>query len=282
MQWNTNNWIHKICIGRRIRLWECERGNAEVLMPLAGKNFEKDSNWVSVIMTGLHPIKLSHWIIKSHWVIMGIGDRAECLNTESSVGVLILAVRSDWCPVLSPSCGARFPHLSSTALPFTQATIDFDCLLLDSQHLYYYQQCWHIRADRCPLSPWNAIVTWQQIAFESLNVLKVLWWLWNWYGIVRRWFGLIDITRYRSLLVERSQSLAVFEFDESSRLFRILPQTGSFALPYYHNTVACSFPPQSAQMSPFLSLFFSAFATVLACVCTCSVSSLCRHCITAV
>lgn len=90
---------------------------------------KKDSNWVSVIMTGLHPIKLSHLIIKSHWVIMGVGDRAECLNAESSVGVLILAVRSDWCPVPSPSFGARFPHLSSAALPFTQATIDFDWLL---------------------------------------------------------------------------------------------------------------------------------------------------------
>lgn len=213
---------------------------------------------------------------------MGIGDRAECLNTESSV--VYWSSQSDRTGVLSSLLPVE--HVShiclSAALPFTQATIDFDWLLLDSQHLYYYQQCWHIRADRCPLSSWNAIVTWQQIAFESLNVLKVLWWLWNWYGIVHRWFGLMDITRYRSLLVERSQSLALFEFDESSRLFRILPQTGSFALPYYHNTVACSFPPRSAQMSPFLSLFFSAFATVLVCVCTCSVYSLCRHCITAV
>lgn len=80
--------------------------------------FEKDSNWVDVIMTGLLPIKLSHWIVKSHRVIVGIGGWAECLNTESQVVVLILVVRSDRCPVLCPSSGARFTHSSSTALSF--------------------------------------------------------------------------------------------------------------------------------------------------------------------
>lgn len=35
---------------------------------------------------------------------------------------------------------------------------------------------------------------------------------------------------------ELCQPLAVFDLDENSHVFRILPQTGSFALPRCHNT----------------------------------------------
>lgn len=67
------NRIHKICIGRWIGLEGWRERNEELLTQLPGKNFEKDRNWVGVVMTGLLPITLSHWIINSRWGIVGIG-----------------------------------------------------------------------------------------------------------------------------------------------------------------------------------------------------------------
>lgn len=84
------------------------------------------------------------------------------------------------------------------------------------------------------------------------------------------------MTRYKSLLGERSQSLAVFEFDENSHLFRILPQTGSFALPYYHNTVARSFPPSVCSNCTIPISFFSRHS--LLCLRACA-RALCPVCV---
>lgn len=74
------------------------------------------------------------------------------------------------------------------------------------------------------------------------------------------------MTRCKSLLGERSQSLAVFEFDENSRLFRILPLTGSFALPYCHNTVARSSPPPLWLLKCHHSYLFF-FLGIRSCAC---------------